>query len=165
MLPRLLTTIWQRKAVWKTHSQNKPSGTINPVYLPHKTPEQHKECVNQQNTVNHNSCPILFCCNFGGTSHEQQWPWSCSVLEDMHWKEMHQCLYFGLGVVCYWRASSWATSETTCYKISYSWTVACMLAGAVLSELAHPHWLWLSRHALQWVKARPPPQKKWKTTI
>ena len=25
-----------------------------------KTPEHHKECVNQQNTVYHNSCPICF---------------------------------------------------------------------------------------------------------
>ena len=36
ILPRLLKTIWQRKAVWKTLFQNKPSGTINPVYLPRK---------------------------------------------------------------------------------------------------------------------------------
>ena len=34
-----------------------------------KTPEQHKECVNQQNTVYHKFCPILLSCNFGGTSH------------------------------------------------------------------------------------------------
>ena len=34
-----------------------------------RTLEQRKECVNQQNTVNHNSCPILLSCNFGGTSH------------------------------------------------------------------------------------------------
>ena len=59
-LRRLLTTIWQRKAVWKTLFQNKSSGTINPVYLPHKTPKQHKECVNQQNTVYFNSCTILY---------------------------------------------------------------------------------------------------------
>ena len=30
ILPRLWTTIWQRKAVWKTLFQNKSSGTINP---------------------------------------------------------------------------------------------------------------------------------------
>ena len=35
-LRRLLTTIWQRKAVWKTLFQNKSSGTINPVHLPRK---------------------------------------------------------------------------------------------------------------------------------
>ena len=35
-LRRLLTTIWQRRAVWKTLFQNKSSGTINPVYLPRK---------------------------------------------------------------------------------------------------------------------------------
>ena len=33
-LRRLLTTIWQRKDVWKTLFQNKSSGTINPAYLP-----------------------------------------------------------------------------------------------------------------------------------
>ena len=36
ILPRRLTTIWQRKAIWKTLFQNKSSGTINPVYLPRK---------------------------------------------------------------------------------------------------------------------------------
>ena len=36
ILPRLRTTIWQRKAVWKTLFQNKFSGTINPVHLPRK---------------------------------------------------------------------------------------------------------------------------------
>ena len=35
-LRRLLTTSWQRKAVWKTLFQNKSSGTINPVYLPRR---------------------------------------------------------------------------------------------------------------------------------
>ena len=58
ILPRLWTTIWQRRAVWKTLFQNKASGTINPVSTP-KTPEQHKECVNQQNTVYLNSCPNM----------------------------------------------------------------------------------------------------------
>ena len=59
ILPRLWTTIWQRGTLWKTLFQNKSSGTINPVYLPHKTPEQHKECVNKQNTVYLNSCPNM----------------------------------------------------------------------------------------------------------
>ena len=40
-----------------------------PLCVHPKTPEQHKGCVNQQNTVKHNSCPILLSCNFGGTSH------------------------------------------------------------------------------------------------
>ena len=48
ILPRLLTTIWQRKDVWKTLFQNKSGGTINPVYLPQTTPEQYKESVNQK---------------------------------------------------------------------------------------------------------------------
>jgi len=47
ILPRLWTTIWQRKAVWKTLFQNKSGGTINPVYLPQTTPEQNKEGVNK----------------------------------------------------------------------------------------------------------------------
>ena len=39
---------------------NKPSGTINHVYLPQTTPEQYKECVNQKNTVYQNSCPRFY---------------------------------------------------------------------------------------------------------
>ena len=46
-LRRLLTTIWQRKDVWKTLFPNKSSGTINPVHLPQTTPEQNKEGVNK----------------------------------------------------------------------------------------------------------------------
>ena len=34
-----------------------------------KTPEQHKECVNQQNTVYHKFCPRFLSCSFEGTSH------------------------------------------------------------------------------------------------
>ena len=48
ILPRLWTTIWQRKDVWNTLFQNKSWGTINPVYLPQTTPEQYKESVNQK---------------------------------------------------------------------------------------------------------------------
>ena len=70
-MPRLLTTIWQRRAVGKTLFQNKSSGTINPVYLPQTTPEQYEECVNQQNTVCHKCYPSFLSCYFGGTSHEQ----------------------------------------------------------------------------------------------
>ena len=107
-----------------------------------KTPEQHKECVNQQNTVNHNSCPILLSYNLWGTSHEQLWPWSCSVWKSCNGKKMHQLLYFGLGKGWYWRASSWATSETySCYQMNNSWTVAGMLTGAVLPQLSDPYWL------------------------
>ena len=71
-LRRLLTTIWQRKAVWKTLFQNKSSGTINPVYLPRQAPEQYEECVNQQNTVCHKCYPsFLSCYCRRRTSHEQ----------------------------------------------------------------------------------------------
>ena len=48
-----------------------------------KTPEHHKERVNQKNTVNHNSCPRFLSYNLGGTSHEQQWhpsSYACSTL-------------------------------------------------------------------------------------
>ena len=63
ILRRLLTAIWQRKAVWKTLFQNKSSGTINPVHLPQTTPEQHKECLNQKTlpiSTLADSCPRFF---------------------------------------------------------------------------------------------------------
>ena len=40
---------------FKTNPQELSTLCIYP-----KTPEQHKECVNQQNTVYFNSCPILY---------------------------------------------------------------------------------------------------------
>ena len=76
--PRLLTTIWQRKDVWKTLFQNKSSGTINPAYLPlellnnTKTVSMKTRCLSQilPNTLSY---------NLWGTSHEQQWhPSSCA---------------------------------------------------------------------------------------
>ena len=60
ILPRLWTTIWQRKDVWKTLFQNKSSGTINPLYLPQTTPEQHKECVNQKKHCQSQLMPNTF---------------------------------------------------------------------------------------------------------
>ena len=36
-----------------------------------RTPEQHKECVNQKNTDYLNSCPLFFSYNLGGTTHER----------------------------------------------------------------------------------------------
>ena len=68
MLPRLWTTSWQWKAVWKTLFQNKSSGTINPVYLPlellinTKTVSMKTRCLSQ-------ILPNTLSCNFGGTSH------------------------------------------------------------------------------------------------
>ena len=61
-MPRLLTTIWQRRAVWKTLFQNKPSGTINPVYLPRKLLNNTKNVsINKILSITtHNSCPILY---------------------------------------------------------------------------------------------------------
>ena len=62
----------------------------------------------------------------------------------LFWKACNgkKCInsYTGLEVGWYWRASSWASSETyTWYKIIYSWTVAGMQTGAVLSKLPHPN--------------------------
>ena len=60
ILPRRLTTIWQRKAIGKTYFQTNAQELSTPMCPPQTTPEQHKECVNQKNTVYHNSCPICF---------------------------------------------------------------------------------------------------------
>ena len=59
-MPRLLTTIWQRKDVWKTLFSKQTLRNYQPCVSTPKTPEQHKECVNQQNTVYHKFCPILY---------------------------------------------------------------------------------------------------------
>ena len=64
ILPRLWTTIWQRKAVWKTLFQNKSGGTINPVYLPQTTPEQNKEGVNK-NTLSISNLAQYFILQLG----------------------------------------------------------------------------------------------------
>ena len=42
-------------------------------------------------TLAHDFYPRSY--SFEGTSDEQLWPWSCSVLEIMQWKEMHQLSY------------------------------------------------------------------------
>ena len=60
ILPRLLKTIWQRKAVWKTLFQKKILRNYQPCVSTPKTPEQHKECVNQHCLIYHDSCPILY---------------------------------------------------------------------------------------------------------
>ena len=38
-----------------------------------------------KNTIYHKFCPRFLSYNLGGTSHEQPWPWSCSVLENVQW--------------------------------------------------------------------------------
>ena len=47
ILPRLWTNIWRRKAVWKTSFQTNPQELSTLLSTP-KTPESHKECVNQK---------------------------------------------------------------------------------------------------------------------
>ena len=61
-LPRLLKTIWQRKDVWKTLSQNKSAGTINPVYLPLELLNKTKNVsINKTLSITaHNSCLRFF---------------------------------------------------------------------------------------------------------
>ena len=61
-LPRLLITSWQRKDVWKTLSQNKSSGTINPVYLPLELLNKTKNVsINKTLSITtHNSCLRFF---------------------------------------------------------------------------------------------------------
>ena len=64
---RLLTTIWQRKDVGRPFF--KTLRNYQPLCVHPETPEQHKECVNQQNTVYHKFCPRFLSCSFEGTSH------------------------------------------------------------------------------------------------
>ena len=69
ILPRLWTTIWQRKAIWKTSFFNKSSGTINPVYLPRKLLNNTKNVsINKTLSISHLAHDFLFC-NLGGTFH------------------------------------------------------------------------------------------------
>ena len=148
ILPRLWTTIWQRKAVWKTLFQNKSSGTINPVYLPQNSWTTQRMCQSTKHCLVQ-LLPNTLSCNLWGTSHEQQWHLLWSILENMQWKEMHELLYFGLGVGWHWKASAW-TSETWNLhkptKIINSSTVAGTLTG-VLLNLSNPDWFWRSRSA------------------
>ena len=71
ILPRLWTTIWQRKAVWKTLFQNKSSGTINPVYLPQNSWTTQRMCQSTKHCLVQ-LLPNTLSCNLWGTSHEQQ---------------------------------------------------------------------------------------------
>ena len=137
---RLLTTIWQRKDVWKTLFQNKSSGTINPGYLP-------LELLNNTKNVSINktlSITTLAQYFYPATLEEHRIN-NYDLHRVLFWKTCtgKKCINvytLDLGVKWYQKASSWATSETyTCYKISYCWIVACMLTGAVLSKLPHPN--------------------------
>ena len=64
------------RPLFKQTRRNYQPGVSTP-----RTPEQNKEGVNQQNTVYHKIYPRFSSYNLGGTSHEQQWPQLCSVLE------------------------------------------------------------------------------------
>ena len=140
ILPRLWTTIWQRKAVWKTSFQTNPQELSTLCIYPKQLLNNTKNLPIKKTLSNLSQLfPNIFIRqlqrNIPLTT--MTYP-SCSILESTcTGKKMHQ-LYRT------WRG---------------------MLTGAVLSKLAHPDWLWLSRHALQWVKARPPTQKKRKTTL
>ena len=82
ILPRLWTTIWQRRAVWKTLFQNKSSGTINPAYLPLELLNNTK-AVSMKTRCLSQILPNTLSYNLWGTSHEQQWhpsSYACSTL-------------------------------------------------------------------------------------
>ena len=74
-LPRLLITSWHWKDVWKTLSQNKSSGTINPMHLPRKLLNNTKNVSINKTLSISNSCPHTLSCNLGGTFHLQPWTW------------------------------------------------------------------------------------------
>ena len=67
-MPRLLTTIWQTKAVWKTLFQNKSGGTINPVYLPRNSWTTQRMCQSTKHCL-FQLLPNTLSCNLWGTSH------------------------------------------------------------------------------------------------
>lgn len=57
ILPRLLTTMWQKKAIWKTFFSIKP-WTINPAYLPQTSLSTIKS-MSTSKTLSHN-LPMIF---------------------------------------------------------------------------------------------------------
>ena len=118
---------------------NKPSGTINPVYLPQTTPEQPKNV-----SINKTLSITTLAQYFYPATYEEHPINNHDLDRVLLWKLCHEwtlgydkkCInsYTGLGVGWYWRASSWPTSETyTCHRIIYSWTVVGLLKSAVLS--------------------------------
>ena len=134
---------------WENLFSNKRSGTINPyVSTPNNSWTTQRMCQSKKHCLSQ-LMPKILSCNFGGKSQEQQWHLLWSILENMQWKEMHELLYFGLGVGWHWKASAW-TSETWNLhkptKIINSSTVAGTLTG-VPSNLSNPDWFWRSRSA------------------
>ena len=60
MLPRLWTTIWQRKDVWKTLFSKQILRNYQPCVSTPKTPEHHKERVNQKKHCQSQLMPNTF---------------------------------------------------------------------------------------------------------
>ena len=122
ILPRLWTTIWQRRAVWKTLFQNKSSGTINPVYLPRNSWTTQRMYQSKQHCLSQ-LLPNMFILQL-----ERIIPWT--IMNDydpdrvLFWKKCNgkkciRLLYFGLGVECYLKASSWALSIEPIHAMTY----------------------------------------------
>ncbi len=109
ILPRLVTTIWQRKALWKDLLSSKPRNYQASASILQWTPEDYHERVNQRSTVDHISCPWNWFCKFGGTSHERQWHlilrktlkelWNpamdtwCMITFHLGWDAIEKCKY------------------------------------------------------------------------
>ena len=149
-LRRHWTTIWQRKAVWKTLFQNKPSGTINPVYLPRKLLNNTKNVSNKKDCLSQilpniflvqlwRNIPftimtlIVFCLEI------MQWKENVSILILWTWKGM---ILKGIFLSNFWKSNNPYTCYTWywCFeKIIYPWSVA---SDGCPVEVASPRLLW-----------------------
>ena len=137
---RLLTTIWQRKDVWKTLFQNKSSGTINPAYLPLELLK------NTKNVSINKTLSITTLAQYIYPATLEEHPINNYDPDRvLFWKTCtgKKCINvytLDLGVKWYQKASSWATSETyTCFKKQSTLELRQVLTGAVLLKLPHPN--------------------------
>ena len=86
--------------------------------------------------------PNTLSCNLGGTFHLQPWPGSCSVLESMQWKEMHQLLHRtwgGMILKGIFLSNFWNLCCIHAMKKQYTLELWQVLTGAVLPKLSHPN--------------------------
>ena len=104
---------------FKTNPEELSTLCIYPKQLLNNT----KNVLIKKNAVYHKSCPIFLSCNLGGTSHEQWWPRSCSVLEDMQWTCGYANRYSSFRTLvshgfilrrglCHWNQPSWMVTGT-----------------------------------------------------
>ena len=76
----------------------KPSQTINPVYLPQTTPQQHKERGNQKTLIISTLAQEFYPATWEEHPKKNHDP-DRLVLESMPWKEMHQLLHTTWGKI------------------------------------------------------------------